>query len=476
MIRGTERDRNGLWTNGVVYFTFHKSVDNKLRADINRAIATFESLTCLKFRLRTNKRDYIVFSARQGDSCSSYIGRIGGRQTLELGPGCEDQATILHEVCHALGMWHEQSRPDRDDYVQILENNIRGNSIYEFMKRSSFNVDSLGTPYDYGSVMHYELNAFSKRKGLKTMKIINRREYIRQGRPYVGYAPTLSKLDVTQLNRLYNCPRSGIPGYLMVQIDEAKNLKQIPNAYVKVTAYDDRRNSITKKSSYVNNTNDPLFDEVLEFGSQNSWQYIEVSIWDYTDPDYHDTQLTNVQIFSVNAGHHNHTHCNNKKCNTRLTFSSTLTRECHCYNGGTCPIQGWRCHCLTGYGGPQCEYSHGRLRVFTRRGQHLRDLDRTQTGLSDPYLEVTAFDHHGQQKTLYTQVVSDNLNPVWNEWLDFGENEWSWFTVQAWEEDHAYIEWLSYAYTYPLLSHITRKRQRVNGFQGFVEFDYYFQP
>ena len=159
-----------------------------------------------------------------------------------------------------------------------------------------------------------------------------------------------------------------------------------------------------------------------------------------------------------------------------LTFSSNLTRECHCYNGGTCPIQGWGFTASSGYGGPQCEYTHGRLRIFARRGQNLRDLDHIHTGLSDPYLEVTAFDHHGQQKTLYTRVVSDNLNPVWNEWLDFGENEWSWFTIQAWEEDHAYYEWLSYAYTYPLLSHITRKRQRVNGFQGFVEFDYYFQP
>ena len=209
MIRGTERDRNGLWADGIVYYTFHNSVSGKFRADINRAISTLESLTCLQFRQRTNERDYIMFLARQGVGCSSYIGRIGGRQTLELGPGCEDQATIFHEICHTLGMWHKQSRPDRDKYVQILKNNIKGNALGQFMKRSRFYIDSLGTTYDYGSVMHYDLNAFGKRKGLKTMKIINRKEYLQQGEPYVGYATTLSKLDVTQLNRLYNCPRSG---------------------------------------------------------------------------------------------------------------------------------------------------------------------------------------------------------------------------------------------------------------------------
>ena len=153
-----------------------------------------------------------------------------------------------------------------------------------------------------------------------------------------------------------------------------------------------------------------------------------------------------------------------------------LTRECNCYNGGTCPTQGWQCRCPNSYGGLQCEYARGRLHIFARRGQHLRDRDGMRARLSDPYLEVTAFNHHGGRKTLYTRVIQNSLNPVWNEWMDFGENEWSWFTVQVWEEDHAYYEWLSYAYTYPLLSHITRRRKKMKGFQGFIEFDYYFQP
>lgn len=103
---------------------------------INGAISTLESLTCLQFRLRMNERDYVIFSARQGVGYSNAIGQIGGRPMLERGPGCEDQMTIFHEICHALRMWHEQSRPhDCDNYVQILKNNINGNectwSVYE---------------------------------------------------------------------------------------------------------------------------------------------------------------------------------------------------------------------------------------------------------------------------------------------------------------------------------------------------------
>ena len=480
MVRGTERDRNGLWTDGIVYYTFHKSVGGKFRADINRAISTLESLTCLQFKRRRNERDYVVFSARQNTGCSSYIGRTGGRQTIDLGPGCEDQATILHEICHALGMWHEQSRPDRDNYVRILKDNIQGNALGQFRKRNKFYIDSIGSPYDYGSVMHYDLNAFAKRSGLKTMRVINRREYRQQGEPDIGFGPTLSKFDVTQLNRLYSCPRSGVPGYLTVHVRNAKNVKQMANAYVMVTAYDDKRNGTTKRTSYVNGTNDPVFDEILKFGSQDSWQYIEVSIWDYNNDESDtadDEQLTNVQIFSVNPWRHNHTHCDTRMCNTFLTFSTQLTRECHCYNGGACPSYGWRCRCPNNYSGTQCEYARGRLRIFARRGQNLKDRDRSVSArVSDPYLEVTAFDHNGGRKTLYTQVIRNSLNPVWNERLDFGENEWSWFTVQVWDEDRDYIQWLSYAYTFPLLTHTTQRRQRMNGFRGFIEFDYYFQP
>ena len=193
MICGTERDRNGLWADGipVVYYTFHKSVSSKFKADINRAISTLETLTCLQFRRRRNERDYIVFSARKNAGCSNYISRIGGRQTIDLGPGYEDQATILHKICHAIGMWHEQSRPDWDNYMQILKDNVKGNALGQFRKRSRFYINSLGTYYDYGSVMHYDQNAIAKRSGLKIMKV---KEYREQGE--------LECLLLTDLNQL----------------------------------------------------------------------------------------------------------------------------------------------------------------------------------------------------------------------------------------------------------------------------------
>lgn len=40
-------------------------------------------------------------------------------QLLSLGPRCDHKAIIEHEMLHALGFYHEQSRQDRDDYVKI---------------------------------------------------------------------------------------------------------------------------------------------------------------------------------------------------------------------------------------------------------------------------------------------------------------------------------------------------------------------
>ena len=62
--------------------------------------------------------------------CYSFIGRQGGRQDISLGQGCGSLGTALHEIMHALGFFHEQSRPDRDEYVNIFFDNIETGTVY----------------------------------------------------------------------------------------------------------------------------------------------------------------------------------------------------------------------------------------------------------------------------------------------------------------------------------------------------------
>ena len=80
-------------------------------------------------------------------------------QYLSLGKswqnGCKMLGTVLHELGHAIGFWHEQSRPDRDDYIKIIWENVDPNYAANFDKYSYYEIDSREVTYDYKSIMHY---------------------------------------------------------------------------------------------------------------------------------------------------------------------------------------------------------------------------------------------------------------------------------------------------------------------------------
>ena len=66
--------------------------------------------------------------------------------------------SIIHEIGHAAGFYHEQQRPDRDLFIEVNEENI------EEGKEDNFDIRTSGLtlgPYDYGSIMHYGSRAFS---------------------------------------------------------------------------------------------------------------------------------------------------------------------------------------------------------------------------------------------------------------------------------------------------------------------------
>ncbi|XP_062386864.1 meprin A subunit beta-like [Sardina pilchardus] len=120
-------------------------------------------------------------------------------QSLSIGKGCEDLAIAEHEILHALGFWHEQSRPDRDDYVEIVWDNIVTGSENNFLKQTA---DTLGSQYDYRSIMHYSSNAFSNGVG-PTIKTLDP-----HFQDVIGQRQEMSEVDVWKLNTFYYCSSS----------------------------------------------------------------------------------------------------------------------------------------------------------------------------------------------------------------------------------------------------------------------------
>ena len=113
-------------------------------------------------------------------------------QQISLSSVCA-YPTILHEIGHTVGFWHEQNRPDRDQYIIIHMENIRPDRLHLFEIETE--IDSLGETYDFNSIMHYREDLFSIGD---TIAISSKEE----GIP-VGRGPGLSSLDIKQTSLLY---------------------------------------------------------------------------------------------------------------------------------------------------------------------------------------------------------------------------------------------------------------------------------
>ncbi|XP_054748155.2 zinc metalloproteinase nas-13-like [Lytechinus pictus] len=194
--RNALRNRGARWINGIVPYVIDGYYDAATRGRILRAMNRYHDTTCLRFVQRTNQQDYIYIFP--GNGCYSLVGRVGGQQQVSLGVGCTTNlGTIVHELMHAVGFHHEQTRTDRDDFVYIYRQNIIRGLEYNFDKYEQTYIDHLGTQYDYLSVMHYHMTAFTS-NGQPTI-------VARDTRYRLDYRSDFSENDIRKINIYYQC-------------------------------------------------------------------------------------------------------------------------------------------------------------------------------------------------------------------------------------------------------------------------------
>ncbi|KAK7912808.1 hypothetical protein WMY93_013019 [Mugilogobius chulae] len=187
----------GKWSDGKVYipYSIANHYSSSERAVITRGLESFSSFSCIRFR-PTQSGDTDWLSIESQDGCWSYVGRRGGKQVVSLArSGCLYHNTVQHELLHALGFNHEQTRSDRDNHIKVLLHNVVSGKEHNFRKIATLNQ---GTPYDYGSVMQYHRNAFSK-NGQPTMVPIP------NSNVNLGGAKEMSANDKKRLTSLYKC-------------------------------------------------------------------------------------------------------------------------------------------------------------------------------------------------------------------------------------------------------------------------------
>ncbi|XP_069978456.1 blastula protease 10 isoform X2 [Penaeus vannamei] len=180
----------------------YRFADDEVDQDAVRAgIAHWEQHTCINFELTTNvNQPHLRFKKKTG--CASYVGYLAtfstGQDVL-ISSGCTSLGTVAHEIGHAMGFYHEQSRPERDLHVHINEENIKDGKERNFEKKSDSLVDDKGVAYDYTSDMHYSGFGFSNNGHLTIATVDPRNQEL------IGQREGLSHRDKHLANLMYGC-------------------------------------------------------------------------------------------------------------------------------------------------------------------------------------------------------------------------------------------------------------------------------
>lgn len=152
----------GTWSNRTVRWKYDNGVSQSLKDKWSSATTTWGNelgFTFTQISSTTTSGDYILVQQNSsGSAYSTSIGRRGGQQIISVDPNYFSTGSVIHEIGHAVGLIHEQKRPDRDNYITVNYSNIRSNWTSQYDKCSG--CTSNGS-FDFNSIMLYGARAGS---------------------------------------------------------------------------------------------------------------------------------------------------------------------------------------------------------------------------------------------------------------------------------------------------------------------------
>ena len=187
------------WPDGVVYYVIDEDTPEPMRRLIQRAIGHWQEKTSVYFVERTDQDDYVEFEPRSS-GCSSKVGMQGGRQEINISSQC-GLGSIIHEIGHCMGLFHEHTRLNRDQHITINWGNVESGKDHNFKRadlRGLGQVKDWAGDMDYGSIMMYNAYAFSKNKQPTIVR--------KDGKTYTAQRNNLSNTDIKGIDNMYGKP------------------------------------------------------------------------------------------------------------------------------------------------------------------------------------------------------------------------------------------------------------------------------
>ncbi|XP_042882386.1 blastula protease 10-like [Penaeus japonicus] len=169
------------------------------RTPVLTAIHEWQASTCIRFvEVEPDHSGPHLRFQRHADDCMSHVGKVSATgQEVYISEGCGiDAGTLLRILGHAIGLWPEEVRSDRDSYIEVLYDNVLPDAVDHFTINAD---DTHGVPYDYCSIMHSHERIFtSNGKGtIATLDLLYKSS--------IGQGQELSHMDQLQANRMYQC-------------------------------------------------------------------------------------------------------------------------------------------------------------------------------------------------------------------------------------------------------------------------------
>lgn len=207
-----------LWPNGIIPYVFSFSFPEETKPTFREATKDWMksggAVAFVEYDSYSGGPYILVESSRDASNDSQLGPQIPTLMHINVNLGVNSRSHVVHELGHAIGYPHEQARPDRDAYVHVQTNNIRSGAYYTanfaVVSWECWPPGAILTPYDYGSIMHYDwclgslVGCSSGTKGVTdTMFAVNTSVQYSMGDWIGNDGASMSELDKQRIQRVY---------------------------------------------------------------------------------------------------------------------------------------------------------------------------------------------------------------------------------------------------------------------------------